>query len=493
MEDDARHTLDVRQRAEECGGSDGVIDDRLLRMTLSPGSISARLDRLPLSSAHYRLLFIHGLGWLFDALDVGLVTFVMAALIHDWHITVAEVGFIGSAGTFGMLVGAAVSGHVADRFGRKTVFSVTLLLFACASVLCAAAWNVPSMLAFRFLGGVGLGGELPIVSALLSEFTPRRHRGRFVVLLESFWAYGWCLAALVAFLLIPRYGWRLAFLIGGLPALYVAVVRARLPESPRWLASKGRLQEAHVIVSTMEAAAGVPIADPERTDAGAEVRPAAAASPGRIWDEPFRRRTAMLWILWFGLVFGYYGIFVWLPALFVAAGYSVVNSFSYTLIITAAQIPGYWSAALLIERIGRRPVIVGYLTTSAACAYLLGHATTTMGILVWASLMSFFNLGAWGGVYAYSPEQYPTAIRGRGTGAAAAFGRLGGVLAPMLVGLLLPSIGRGGVLAMNAGMLAMAAGAVAVLGRETKGLALDDGDPGEGATLRPGDRMRSIS
>jgi putative MFS transporter len=182
----------------------------------------------------------------------------------------------------------------------------------------------------------------------------------------------------------------------------------------------------------------------------------------------------MLWLLWFGLVFGYYGIFVWLPTLLVKAGYSLVNSFFYVLIITAAQIPGYFSAAYLVERIGRKPVIVAYLLLSALAAFFFGRSTSTEQILTWACLMSFFNLGAWGAVYAYTPELYPTHVRATGTGSAAAFGRLGGVLAPIIVGILLPSIGRYGVLTMNAMLFAFAAAAVSVLGVETRSGTLEE-------------------
>jgi putative MFS transporter len=182
----------------------------------------------------------------------------------------------------------------------------------------------------------------------------------------------------------------------------------------------------------------------------------------------------MLWALWFGLVFGYYGIFVWLPSLLVQAGYSLVNSFGYVVLITVFQIPGYFSAAYLVERLGRKPVIVAYLLLSGGAAVLFGDSRTTFNILLWASVMSFFNLGAWGAVYSYTPELYPTRIRTTGTGSAAAFGRVGGVIAPFLVGVLLPSIGRSGVLVLNAVLLMTAALAVAVLGFETKGRSLEE-------------------
>jgi putative MFS transporter len=182
----------------------------------------------------------------------------------------------------------------------------------------------------------------------------------------------------------------------------------------------------------------------------------------------------MLWILWFGLVFGYYGIFVWLPSLLVKAGYSMVNSFFYVILVTVAQIPGYFSAAYLTDKLGRKPVIVGYLLLSAICAIIFGSAASTTSILFWACAMSFFNLGAWGAVYAYTPELYPTRFRTSGAGAAAAAGRVGGVLAPLLVGALLPSLGRSGILAINAAALVVAAASVAVLGRETAAGTLEE-------------------
>jgi putative MFS transporter len=424
---------------------------------------------------HYKLLFIHGFGWLFDSMDVGIITFVLAALAKDWKLAPTQVGLIGSAGLAGMSLGAAVAGFVADRWGRKTVFQITLLVFAIATFLCSRAWNVESMIVFRFFVGVGLGGELPVVSSLLSEFVPSNHRGRFIVLLESFWALGWLVAAIVAFLIIPAHGWRVAFLIGAIPAAYIWVVRRKLPESPRWLEARGRIAEAEAVMAALERESqrdtGSPLPQLESPVAAEPTTPRRVAFTD-LWRPPFLRCTIMLWILWFGLVFSYYGIFVWLPSLLVKSGYSMVNSFLYVIIITLAQIPGYFSAAYLVDRIGRKPVIVAYLLLSAGCALLFGRSSTTAQILTWACLMSFFNLGAWGAVYTYTPEHYPTRIRTTGAGSAAAFGRIGGMLAPTVVGMLLPSMGRSGVLTVNAGILAMAAIFVFILGRETRGIVL---------------------
>lgn len=453
---------------DRLGEVDAPTPSALLSRSSTP-SAGARLERLPISRLHYRLLFIHGLGWLFDAMDVGIITFVVTALAKEWQLTPAQVGLVASSGLAGMMVGAAVGGAAADRWGRKTVFQVTLLIFSAATCLCAIAWDLTAMLVFRFLVGVGLGAELPVVASLLAEFIPAKQRGRFVVLLESFWAYGWFVAALVSFLIIPNYGWRIAFLVGAVPALYVGVIRRQLPESPRWYESQGMLKEAERVLTDLEKESerlsGRPLEAPVEVP---HTHP--PVQPGNLlglWSPQFRRRTLMLWILWFGLVFGYYGIFVWLPSLLVQAGYSMVNSFFYVMIVTAAQIPGYFSAAYLIDRVGRKPVIVTYLSLSAACAILFGASSSTFHILTWACLMSFFNLGAWGAIYAYTPELYPTRIRTTGAGAAAAFGRLGGVIAPFLVGVLLPSFGTSGVITINAAFLMLAAAAVAFLGKET--------------------------
>jgi putative MFS transporter len=417
------------------------------------------------------------MGWLFDAMDVGIIIFVLAALASSWNLTAPEIGLAASSGMAGMFVGAAASGWAADSFGRKRVFQWTLLIFTIFSFLCAASWNLTSLIIFRFFVGLGLGGELPVVSSLMSEFVPGKRRGRFIVLLESFWAYGWLAAAIVAFLVIPTYGWRIAFVIAGVPAFYVWVIRWGLPESPRWYQSKGRQKEAEAVVAGLEEEVSRRIKGPLPEVAPMPpVQEAAAkgSSFKELWSRPYIRRTVMLWILWFCLVFGYYGIFIWLPTLLVKAGFTMIRSFSYVLIITLAQIPGYFSAALLVDKVGRKWIISIFLLLSAVAALFYGRAEVPAQILFWGSIMSFFNLGAWGAVYTYTPELYPTRARASGAGSAAAFGRLGGIIAPTLVGLLLASIGTSGVLAMNAAMLAVAAIAVGVLGIETKGKTLEE-------------------
>lgn len=227
--------------------------------TTSPTSRAQRLDRLPFTREHGRLVFGSGLGWALDAMDVGLISFVMTALAAQWALTSTELSWIGSIGFAGMALGATLGGLLADRFGRRQVFALTLLVFGFATGAAALSWSVGALLVFRFLIGLGLGAELPVASTLVSEFAPARVRGRVVVLLEAFWAVGWTLAALIGYFVVPRSddGWRWALALGALPALYAVVVRRGLPESVRFLELRGRTDEAEATVRRFETAAGV--------------------------------------------------------------------------------------------------------------------------------------------------------------------------------------------------------------------------------------------
>ena len=398
--------------------------------------ILERLENLPVGSFHYKLLAVTGLGWLFDSMDTGLISFVLPILAKEWGLSPEQVGWIGSVGLIGMALGAVLAGTIADRFGRKNVFAATVILYSVATGLCAVAWSYESLLVFRFLVGFGLGGELPVAATLMSEYAPTELRGRFIVLLESFWGLGWLVAALISYLLIPTFGWHIAFIIGALPALYVFLIRLHMPESIRYLLSKGKIEEAQQIILTLEKKLGV-VSKPFQKDFVQEATPIFKLNVFTLWKKTFRVRTLMLWLTWFGIVFSYYGIFMWLPSIVFTQGFEVVKTFEYVLIMTLAQLPDYFAAAWLVDIIGRRYTLSGFLLMSGICAYFFGNAATATELLMWGAAMSFFNLGAWGVIYTYTPELYPTAIRALGSGWAAGFGRIGGMIAPMLVGVLL--------------------------------------------------------
>jgi MFS transporter, putative metabolite:H+ symporter len=354
-----------------------------------------------------KLLGVAGLGWMFDAMDVGMLSFIIAALQKDWNLSVKQMGWIGSVNSIGMAVGALLFGLLADRIGRKNVFIITLLLFSIGSGLSALTTTLTAFLILRFLIGMGLGGELPVASTLVSESVPAQERGKVVVLLESFWAVGWLLSALISYFIIPAYGWQTALLLAALPALYALYLRWGLPDSPRFTSTHKEKSVWDNIV--------------------------------KVWSSSYRKETFMLWVLWFCIVFSYYGMFLWLPSVMVMKGFSLIKSFEYVLIMTLAQLPGYFSAAWLIERAGRKFVLITYLIGTAVSAYFFGNADSLALLMTSGILLSFFNLGAWGALYAYTPELYPTSIRATGAGMAASFGRIGGILGPLFVGYLVNS------------------------------------------------------
>ncbi|MCW1927736.1 MFS transporter [Bhargavaea beijingensis] len=390
-----------------------------------------------------RLLGTAGLAWMFDAMDVGILSFVIAALATDWALTPGEMGWIGSVNSIGMAVGAFAFGILADRIGRKNVFILTLVLFSLASGLSAATTGLAAFLVLRFIVGAGLGGELPVASTLVAESVGAKERGRVVVLLESFWAGGWLIAALISYFVIPEYGWRIALILTALPALYAIYLRLHLPDSPEFTAKK---EKRGTIAGNMKA----------------------------LFSPKYRRATVMLWIVWFTVVFSYYGMFLWLPSVMVMKGFDLIHSFGYVLLMTLAQLPGYFTAAWLIEKAGRKFVLSVFMAGTAISALVFGSAETTWLLLTAGAFLSFFNLGAWGALYAYSPEQYPTVIRGTGTGTAAAVGRIGGIFGPLLVGSLAGAgVGLGLIFAIFTGAVLIGVAAVLILGTETKQIELE--------------------
>ena len=392
--------------------------------------------------SHTRLIIGIGIAWLFDAMDVGMLSFVIAALHKEWQLSTVEMGWIGSVSSIGMAVGAILFGMMADRFGRKAILILTLLVFSIGSGISAFATGYGIFLVLRFILGAGLGGELPVASTLVSESVPVEKRGRSVVLLESFWAAGWLLAAIISYFVMPIWGWRVAIFATGLAGLYAFYFREGIHES-----------RAFKKVA----------------------RPGLIKTLTTLWRPPYVRSTLMLWIVWFMVVFSYYGMFLWLPSVMVLKGFSLINSFGYVLIMTLAQLPGYFVAAWLIEKWGRKTVLSLFLLGTAGSALGFGMAASLPMLLTAGMLLSFFNLGAWGALYAYSPEQYPTIVRSSGSGMAAGIGRIGGIVGPLLVGHLLgANWSVTGIFGIFTASILIAIIAIIFLGKETMGVKLAD-------------------
>ncbi|MBN9645155.1 MFS transporter [Corynebacterium mendelii] len=429
---------------------------------------SARLAELDFTRKHGKLLGASGIGWALDAMDVGLIAFVIAALGTHWGISAEQKSWIVSIGFVGMAIGATAGGLLADRIGRRTVFALTLVIYGAATGATALVGGIGMLLVLRFLVGLGLGAELPVASTLVSEFAPTKIRGRLVVILEAFWAVGWLAAALIGYFVVAGSdnGWRWALALGAVPAVWAIVVRLHAPESVRFLESKGKTRQADAVVAEFEASPKVTVLPRVFHPSGyteSAVTKQAAPARGGLFGADLRRRTIGLWVVWFCINFAYYGAFIWIPSILTSQGFTLFKSFEFTLIMTLAQLPGYFCAAWLIEVWGRRTTLAVFLVGSAAAAGFYGLAGSVSTIIIAGCALSFFNLGAWGALYAISPELFPTRVRGTGTGSAAGVGRIASIITPLLVPVFMAAGGAGLTFGVFAAAFFLAAGATFLL------------------------------
>ncbi|AGW91416.1 MULTISPECIES: MFS transporter [Cupriavidus] len=449
-------------------------------LRLSAG-IAARLERLPMTGYQRSLFGIIATAWFFDSMDLGLMTFVLGSIKAEFGLSAAQAGLLASASFLGMFAGAASAGMLADRFGRKPVFQISMIFWGVGSLMCGLADSVTALMLYRVLLGFGMGMEFPIGLSMVSEIVPAKSRGKYVAILEGFWPIGFIAAGVLTYFLLPVIGWRGIFIALSVPAVFVFVVRRRVPESPRWLEEVGRDREADHIMANIEhhvqRASGKPLPPVDDTFAPPQRR-ARKALFAELWHGPYAKRTLMLWAVWFFALLGYYGLTTWLGALLQQAGYAVTKSVLYTVYISLAGIPGFLFSAWLLEKWGRKPTCALMLIGSALAAYAYGQAAVhrlPVEQLIAAGLcMQFFLFGMWSVLYAYTPELYPTRSRGTGSGFASSIGRVGSLAGPYLVGVLLPVAGQGGVFTMGALSFAVAAVVVLLFGVETKGKALEE-------------------
>ena len=446
-------------------------------------NVAARLERLPMTRYQRSLFGIIATAWFFDSMDLGIMTFVLGSIKAEFALSSAQAGLLASSSFLGMFLGAATAGMLADKFGRKPVFQWSMIFWGVGSLLCGFAQNVDQLMMFRVLLGFGMGMEFPIGLSMVSELVPAKSRGRYVAILEGFWPLGFIAAGIVAYLTLPLIGWRGIFIALSVPAVFVFIVRRYVPESPRWLEEVGRNEEADAVTSNIEmhvikANGGKPLPAPTPPVDTPIVKENKRALFAELWHGVYAKRTIMLWALWFFALLGYYGLTTWLGALLQQAGYAVTKSVTYTIYISLAGIPGFIFSAWLLEVWGRKPTCVLMLVGSAASAFVYGQVATAQAPvvqLISAGLcMQFFLFGMWSVLYAYTPELYPTRSRATGSGFASSVGRLGSLLGPFAVGVILPFTGHTGVFTLGAISFGIAALVVIMLGTETKGRSLED-------------------
>ena len=436
------------------------------------GNIEQQIENAKLTRFHYGILTLGSLIYAFTAMDVLLIASVLTPIINEFGLAQQPLttGLLLSAGYLGMFVGALTCGALADRIGRKKTVLFTITVLTVFTALNAFAPDPISIAILRFLAGIGLGGSLPQPGIYIAEYIPKKYRGRFIGLVEASWVYGALLSLIFPFILFPTIGWRLTFLVSLIPLVLVPIVYFLAPESLRYLQITGRTEEAAKLLKKHKLVAADFKPDPAPISVEKQ---GLRKTLAELWGKNFRKRTLMLWISWAVLVYTYHGIFIWLPTFYsTALGFTVVRSIQWVLIVTLAQVPGYYIAALLLDKVGRKKIAITFLGAAGIGSIFLSLALDTDSILLWSVVISFFNLGAWSALYAYTPELYPTRIRGTASGAAASIGRLAGVIAPTATPLLYY---YGGLpLAFTAFALVHIAGAIAIalLGTETKGKAL---------------------
>ncbi|RCW84072.1 MFS transporter [Paracoccus lutimaris] len=417
-----------------------------------------------------RLLGIFGLVWAADAMQVIAIGFTAASIAASFGLTVPQALQTGTLFFLGMFAGAALFGRIADRVGRRKVLLLTVACDAIFGLASVFAPDFATLLVLRFLTGMAVGGTLPVDYAMMAEFLPPKNRGRWLVWLEGFWAVGTIVIALTAWLAHlagAADAWRWIFAVAAFPALIGIWLRLWVPESPMYLLRKGDEAGARAVVNRVLAANGShPLADEDRLAA----LPAPGADQG-LFGPALRRRSLGIFATWFLVSLSYYGVFVWLPSELVKGGLGFVRGYGFLLLMALAQVPGYALAAHGVERWGRKPTLQIFLILSAAGCLLFITATGPWLVAASLLLMSFALLGTWGALYAYTPELYPTGLRGTGMGTASAVARVGGLLAPSLLGMVVAR-GFGVAIGVFAALLLLAALVTLVIPAETRDRAI---------------------
>lgn len=428
--------------------------------------IAARLDRLPASSWHVRVRLILGIATFFDAMDLLAISFAVPAIAGPWRLSPQQIGMIISAAFAGQLIGALAAGWAAETFGRLRTVVIATLIFSLMSLACAFAWDAQSLAVFRFIQGIGLGGEVPVATTYIIEMARERGRGRFYILYELVFVIGLVAAASLGAVMVPRLGWQSMFYLGAVPALLAAVLMWLLPESPRWLANQGRLAEADEIVSRIERDIEASGKKLPPVQAPAVLDGAAAASPRRwleMLDGAYRRRTLGVWAMWFCCFSTIYGLNTWIPTLYrTQFNLPLPTALRYGLVVQVAGIIGAALCAFTIDKIGRRLCFTGALLGGGVT--LLGLAALGAGsarmLLVFVSIGSFFMSAIAIGLNLYTAEIYPTRIRAFASAVGGAWQRVAAATGPNVVAYLLVGSGLTAVFSYF-GVIAVIGAAVA--------------------------------
>jgi len=441
---------------------------------LTADIIGRAIDRAPLTKPLMFIVAIAAAGFFFDSFDIVIVSYALPAIKQEFGLDPKQLGLIGSAALAGMGVGSWIWGWVADRWGRRLVFAATVLMFSCFTGIAGLSMSVGFLVGARFLTGLGLGGMVPIDQALVAEFAPARIRGRVSAMLPLCWPIGIFAAAGAGLAIVPTIGWRWLFVIGVLPALLAFIIRRQVPESPRWLASRGRPEEARASLHYVGVSDAM-IEDAQAELAAQPIRPVSRDARFRdLFTPEYARRVAHTWMMWFLSAFAASAFSVWLPTIYATYYHiSLTRTLFYTFIVAGTSIVGRICAFSLVDVLGRKPLIIIGFGAAGLAALLFTQATTETSLLLVAMLYAFFaDIGSLA-MTVYTPEVYPVRIRGVGAAVAMGWGRFGGMLSPFVAGLLLSAENITLVWCMMSAFQLTSATITLILARETSGRNLE--------------------
>ncbi len=409
--------------------------------------IGARIDRLPFSRWHLRMGIVVGTGWFFDGFDALAIAYVLPALIPLWHIHPGQIGLLIAAGYVGQLIGSVFFGWLGERIGRVPCVMYTLTLYTIMSIACGFAWNFQSLMWMRAVQGLGLGGEIPILASYIGEFAKASHRGRYGLGFQIWFSASFIFVAGVSYWIVPHLGWEAMFWLGAIPGIIIIPLRLMMPESPRWLATRGRFEEADKILKGVEdhiSQHGAKPLPPVPTDV-APIK-TSTARVGDLLKGIYRRRTLAVWIIWFCTYIIIYGLNTWMPSLLRTIYHATLKqSIAFGFFSGGLGLIFAITGILLIDIYGRKPLFtLGQLCSAVPLLILAGYSMPTMYlpfVMGLAMLSSAFNSILALGLSTYTAELYPTEMRALGVGIGNAWVRFAAIVGPLFIGWAVPNLG----------------------------------------------------
>ncbi|MFM1651642.1 MFS transporter [Brevibacillus sp. B_LB10_24] len=435
-------------------------------------TLAGRVDNMQVSGWHWKLLLLCAMGIMLENYDAISLAMVMPVIAREWEIQPSMIGVLLSGSSLGLLIGAFVFGTLSDIIGRKKSFLFTTAVFSLFVFLSTFSNSFTQLYIARVLAGIGLGGFIPVASAYVSEFAPVKVRGRFMGLFTIGNGIGYCSAVVAAMFLVPAMqdGWRLVFAVGGIGVLLIPIVYKTLPESVKWLQGKGRIAEAISTVEGIERKVLGKITVPHDEAVELSQQGAQASGPKQnrfrtLFTKDLLTSSVLAAIIWFVSGYTFYGFIQWMPTFLTKnMGYTLTAGYTFTLIgaLIGTGTPGIlvgWSS----DYLGRRPTLILCMLMYAAAGFLFLWFGGW-----WILPLYWFSSAMTSAQYVYSPELFPTTVRGTGLGFSSSIGRVAGFLAPMMIGLTVQDYGLGGVITINGILLVICTVVILLLGKETR-------------------------